>query len=65
MAHSGKYLRHLSQQVLCPFTTHMALAVCTLHNFLVSCRGQRYIYFGSVDTEDTDGTFIPGEWCQD
>ncbi|KAJ8890935.1 hypothetical protein PR048_010444 [Dryococelus australis] len=32
----------------------VVLAVCILHEFLISRRGQRYIHDGSVDTERTD-----------
>ncbi|KAJ8897961.1 hypothetical protein PR048_003319 [Dryococelus australis] len=32
----------------------VVFAICTLYNFLISRRGQRYIRAGSVDTELTD-----------
>ncbi|KAJ8888792.1 hypothetical protein PR048_008284 [Dryococelus australis] len=42
----------------------VVLALCALHNFLISRRGQRYIHVGSLDTGRTDSYIIPGEWCQ-
>ncbi|KAJ8890249.1 hypothetical protein PR048_009757 [Dryococelus australis] len=46
-------------------TERVVLAVCTLPNFLISRRGQRYIHAGSVYTGRTGGSIIPGEWHQE
>lgn len=54
---------------LCPNTVeNIILAICTLHNLLLSTNKSRSAYFypGSIDTEDTENRNIqPGDWHND
>lgn len=43
----------------------VVLAVCALHNMLMSQEKDLYAPLGSYDTETADGEIIPGAWRQD
>lgn len=47
-------------------TTSIILAICALHNFLMSSRSSSiYVSPSDFDREDADGNFIPGSWRKD
>lgn len=41
------------------------LACIALHNYLRLTKNARYIHAGFVDSEDSDGNLIPGDWRKD